>query len=272
MRSLTHRAEDLSLLGITVLGLAAFLYPVAGHVPSASSERDALFIGLICAAGVIVLALGLHAHRLSARLLAVLAALVAVDAVLRVAVVIGLAGFSPVFFLMLVGGFVMGPGFGFALGAFTLLLSAVLTAGLGPWLPYQMLAAGWVGMGGGLVGQLAGAKPTRTAIVMLAAYGCLAGFAYGALLDLWDWPFILGGASTPISWAPGLPVGALLGRFGGFYLATSLAYDAFRAVGNVLLVGLLGAQVISALLRFKLRFLVEWSPAANMSGDVRTAS
>ncbi len=271
MKGRRQRAEDLSLLAITVFGLAAFLFPVAGHVSSASGERDALFIGLICASGVIVLALGLQAHRLSARLLAVLAALVAVDAVLRVAVVIGLAGFSPIFFLMIAGGFVMGPGFGFALGAFTLLLSAVLTAGFGPWLPYQMLGAGWVGMGAGIIGRLVGGRPTRTAIVTLAVYGCLAGFAYGMLLDLWDWPLVLGGAATPISWAPGLPVEVLLSRFGGFYLATSLVYDAFRAVGNALLVGLLGGQVISALLRFRLRFLVEWVPVGNMSPNVGAA-
>ena len=34
----------------------------------------------------------------------------------------------------------------FLLGVLTLLVSAILTGGVGPWLPYQMFTAGWVGL------------------------------------------------------------------------------------------------------------------------------
>ena len=77
----------------------------------------------------------------------------------------------------------MGPSFGFASGALTMLLSAVLTAGLGPWLPYQMLAAGWVGMGAGYVGRISGRGSSPKTIAALSLYGCAAGFAY-VTLDL----------------------------------------------------------------------------------------
>ena len=37
---------------------------------------------------------------------------------------------------------------GFMMGALTMLVSGPLTAGgIGPWTPYQMMAAGWVGLG-----------------------------------------------------------------------------------------------------------------------------
>src|SRR5438445_639929 len=190
---------------------------------------------------------------------AILAALVAIDATLRLVIVIGLLGFSPIFFLVIAGGFVMGPSFGFASGALTLLLSAVLTAGLGPWLPYQMLAAGWVGMGAGYVGRISGREPSPRTIAVLSLYGCAAGFAYGILLDLWEWPLLVAPGSSPLSWAPGIGLLSLTRRFGGFYLATSLVYDTFRAVGNLLLVAVLGPAVIPALERFRRRFLTVWA-------------
>jgi energy-coupling factor transport system substrate-specific component len=166
---------------------------------------------------------------------------------------------------MLAGGFVMGPSFGFAMGALTLLVSAALTAGFGPWLPYQMLAAGWVGMGAGLLGGLTHGRSSRLRLGSLAGYAVIAGFGYGLLLDLWEWPLLLGAGTSPISWAAGLAPSDLARRFGAFYLATSLVYDSFRAGGNLLLVLVAGAPVVAALQRFRLRFLVDWVPAGNMS-------
>jgi len=46
-------------------------------------------------------------------------------------------------------------------------------------------------------------------------------------------------------------------HFGRFYLLTSLAYDTFRAVGNVLMVAALGAPVLAALARLRVRLSFE---------------
>ena len=68
----------------------------------------------------------------------------AVNAVLR-ALSPGLAGVELTFFLLILAGRVYGPGFGFVLGCTSLFASALLTAGVGPWLPFQMLdfPPGW---------------------------------------------------------------------------------------------------------------------------------
>ena len=262
-------ANGAALVAISLFGLAAFLAPVLASAPSMAGETSLLLVGAVTGMVAVVLALAIWTRQLSTRLLAVLAALTAIDAALRLALVTGIGGFSPVFFLILAGGFVLGPSFGFALGALTLLLSAVLTAGIGPGLPYQMLGAGWVGVGAGLLGRpFAGRPPTRFQLGSLALFGVVAGFAYGALLDLWEWPFLLAPGSA-ISWAPGLPGPLLVRRFASFYLVTSAAYDAFRAVGNAALVLLLGGPALAALARFKRRFLVEWQPAlSKISTDV----
>jgi len=264
------------LAGITVGGLLLFMAPLL--LGSRFPQAVLLFSALVAVSALVVLAVAVQTHRLSTRLLAILAALVAVDAVMRLVIVIGLLGFSPIFFLIIAGGFAMGPSFGFASGALTLMLSAVLTAGVGPWLPYQMLAAGWVGMGAGYLGRLTGRSSSRLAIGLLALYGAAAGIAYGALLDLWEWPLLLNPAASALSWAPGLGWGPLARRFAGFYLTTSLVYDAFRAAGNLLLIAGLGAPVVVALNRFRRRFLVRWTvhqPAAaasavNISADAGT--
>src|ERR1700736_1629 len=251
------RAEDAVLLGLTGAGLALFIGPLL--LGPAFPQPVVLFSALVAVSTVVVLGVALQTHRLSTRLLAVLAALVAIDATLRLVIVIGLLGFSPIFFLVIAGGFVMGPSFGFASGALTLLLSALLTAGLGPWLPYQMLAAGWVGMGAGYLGRLSRRSTSPAAIGVLCLYSCAAGFVYGLLLDLWEWPLLVAAGSSPLSWVPGIGLAAQLRRFGGFYLATSLAYDSFRAAGNLVLIAALGPAVIRALDRFRRRFLLEWA-------------
>jgi energy-coupling factor transport system substrate-specific component len=268
------RAEDAVLLGLTGAGLALFIGPLL--LGPAFPQPVVLFSALVAVSTVVVLGVALQTHRLSTRLLAVLAALVAIDATLRLVIVIGLLGFSPIFFLVIAGGFVMGPSFGFAGGALTLLLSAILTAGLGPWLPYQMLAAGWVGMGAGYLGRATRRSTSPLAVTLLCLYGGVAGFAYGLLLDLWEWPLLVAAGSSPLSWAPGIGLAALLRRFGGFYLATSVAYDSFRAAGNLVLLAVLGPAVIRALDRFRRRFLLDWvkpesapEPApAKISADV----
>jgi energy-coupling factor transport system substrate-specific component len=149
-----------------------------------------------------------------------------------------------VFFLLVLGGRVFGPGFGFVLGALTLTASALLTGGVGPWLPYQALGAAWVGLGAGLLPSARG----RAELALLAVYGGVSGLAYGWLLNLSFWPFTAG-PTTQLSFDPSLPVLANLHRFALFSLGTSLGWDLGRALTNVLLVLATGRAVLTALRR-----------------------
>lgn len=118
------------------------------------------------------------ARQLDARGVALLAALAGVDTALRLAVAQGLGGFSPLFFLVLCAGWVFGASYGFLVGAFSMLVSTLAGGGLGPWVPYQLFAAGWVGMAAGFAARLVG-TPTgsrRRQLGVLAVVGLLSGW------------------------------------------------------------------------------------------------
>lgn len=232
----------------SIAGALLFAWPLtgAGLPPSAVS-------GLVVAASLGALALTeMSARRLDSRRLALLAAVAAIDSALRLLVVTGILGWSPVFFLVLCAGYVYGAGFGFLCGSVTMLVSALVTGGVGPWLPYEMLGVGWVGALAGVVTPRRPRATRRRDVLVLAIIGTISGWLYGAALDLWDWTTFYRGAPD-FGWVPGLAPAALLGRFGRFYLATSLLWDTARAAGNALSILLLGAPVIAALQRLRLR-------------------
>jgi len=250
------RAPALELALVSVAGAALFLWPLFGGGAPAAAVASAILV----AALVVIAVMESAARRLDARRFALLATVAAIDAALRLVLVVGIGGFSPIFFLILVAGYVYGPSFGFLCGAISLLASAVVTGGIGPWLPYEAIGSGWVGMLAGWCGLGRTGQITSRDIVALAACGVAAGFLYGALLDTWDWTTFY--RNTPqFGWQPGLTPAQLLRRFGAFYLATSLVYDSFRAAGNALAVVILGPPVMSALRRLRMRFTVEVLPA-----------
>jgi energy-coupling factor transport system substrate-specific component len=181
---------------------------------------------------------------------ALLGALVAIDATLRL--VPSFLGASPIFALIVLVGYIFGSRFGFVMGSLTLLLSAAITAGVGPWLPFQMLCAGWVGAG---AGRLPRSGSPRVELVAAAAFGAVAGFGYGALMNLYSWPFAAPGAVSDagLYWSPNLSFVESIERYTSFYLATSFVHDASRAAATALLILIAGAPVLRILERFRAR-------------------
>lgn len=94
---------------------------------------------------------------------------------------------------------------------------------------------------------------------MLALLGLLWGFAYGAIMSFYTWPFLVGNAQT--TWSPGAGVADALRRYVAFYLTTSLLWDSVGAVGNVVLLAALGAPTLRALGRFRDRLLFAVRPS-----------
>lgn len=261
----------------SLIGVLGFIYPFllpnltqrdsdAAQRQAHAGDAPLLFAILTaCCLGAIVVSLSRNQWQRgeAARSVALLGALVSLDAALRL--VPSFLGATPIFLLIILTGAVFGASFGFQMGALTLLVSALLTGGVGPWLPYQMLGAGWVGMTAGWLPRLA---PGRRRLLMIAVFAAGWGLLYGALLNLWFWPFTAPGSEgSAIAWSPELSPGETLRRYASFYLATSLVFDAFRAAGNAFLVLALGGPLLAVLDRFKSRF--GWEPFEVPSTECR---
>jgi energy-coupling factor transport system substrate-specific component len=182
---------------------------------------------------------------MDSKALAMLGVLAAVNSALR-PLGAGLAGIETVFFLLVLAGRVFGPGFGFALGCTSVFASSLLTAGVGPWLPFQMMASAWIGLGAGMLPRRV---TGRAEVVMLAVYGVLAAYVFGFLMNLWFWPYAVG-AGTDVSFVPGDPVVENLRRFVVYTVTTStLGWDTGRAITNAVAIVVLGPAVLATLRR-----------------------
>ncbi|WEB42841.1 ECF transporter S component [Streptomyces yunnanensis] len=266
---------------VSAVGVVAFGWPLlAGPGSGLAHSQDApwLFAALLPLLLAVVVATisdtpsarAAGTRGLDAKAIAMLGVLAAAGAALR-PLGAGTAGIEPMFFLMVLSGRVLGPGFGFVLGSVAMFASALLTGGVGPWMPFQMLSMGWVSMGAGLLpGALEapaghGGAPARTKwgvgegsrarglrgrreLVLLAGYGAVASVGYGLVMNLQGWPYI-GGLASGVSFVPGDPLSANLTRFLAYCLATSLGWDLPRAVVTVVLTLTLGGAVLKALRR-----------------------
>jgi energy-coupling factor transport system substrate-specific component len=267
----TTTRENATLLAVSLAGILAFglpfivsALPGAPRAPSGRTVDASLLLALVVGGSLVIavgeVAKGPAAGSLS-RAIALLGALVAIDATLRL--IPSFLGASPIFALIVLVGYVFGPRFGFVMGALTLLLSAAITAGVGPWLPFQMLCAGWVGL---IAGSLPHRGSNRVQLVTLALFGAAAGFGYGALMNLYSWPFAAPGAEVDagLYWTPALSLTDAITRYITFYMTTSFLHDASRAVANMVLILLAGGPVFRLLQRYHTR--ATWS-ASEADGD-----
>lgn len=247
----------------SVLGLMMLCWPLLVQVGDGPARIDPPFLFLLLLPVVIAVVVAeMSEGGMDARVLAVLGVLSAVNALMRL-LSAGTAGVELVFFLLILSGRVFGAGFGFVLGVTSLFASALMTAGVGPWLPFQMLCAAWVGLGAGLLPRRV---TGRWEIAMLAAYGVVAAYLFGALMNLSGWPFLLGvavpGAEGDLTFDPTAGPLANLRTFAVYTLITSTgSFDTGRAITTAVAVVVLGPAVLTTLRRASRRAVVVHQPS-----------
>jgi energy-coupling factor transport system substrate-specific component len=229
-------------------GLAMFFWPLF-HAPEQAAvghPADAPLVFILTLPVLIAIVLAeLSSGGIDSKALAMLGVLSAINAALRT-LGAGTAGIETVFFMLVLAGRVFGPGFGFVLGSTSLFASALLTAGVGPWLPFQMLCSAWVGLGAGLLPRRV---TGRAEIAMLAVYGVFAAYLFGFLMNMWFWPFTAG-PDTQLSFQAGAPVLENLHRFAVFTLITStFGWDTGRAITNLVAILLVGPAILAVFRR-----------------------
>ena len=254
--------SDLSLVTLNLLGVVAYLHP---FISAGAAERDSrwfqhntdaplVFAGIATLCMVLVVS-ELTGGGLNSKSLAALGVLSAMAAVLRTITLP--AGANVYFLLVILGGYSFGWRMGFLLGALSFFLSAVVTGGIGPWLPFQMFAAAWIGLSaGGLQALTARFRIRgRAEVWLVVAFGIAWGLLFGAITNLWFWPFWTGGPD--VTYQPGIGVLEALRRYWNFYLVTSFGWDLARSICNAFLIAILGGPLLRAMLRFRQRFTWE---------------
>jgi energy-coupling factor transport system substrate-specific component len=232
-----------------IIGVVAFGWPFLADPGSElgqmghSTDASLLFVVLMGLLAVVVLA-EIASGGIDAKTVAVLGVLAAAGGALRV-LSAGTAGLEPMFFLLVIAGRVLGPVRGFLMGTLALLTSAFLTAGVGPWTPFQMLCCGWVALGAGVLPRATGWSERW----LLTAYGMLCGLLYGAVMNLWFWPFLGASAPTGAGFVPDAGVSENLRHYAVFYFATSFGWDLPRGVLTAVLTFVACRPLLRALRR-----------------------
>ena len=247
---------------VAIVGLAAFLYPFwlpASALPNQAHAADApLFAALVGALAVVAVSLEVRRGTMTGTSVAVLGMLSALAGLMKLLDLPG--GGSGLFFLVILAAAAFGPRFGMLLGLTSFAVSAVLSGGIGPWLPFQMLALAAMGAGAGWLGRITRRMDPWAEVLALAAYGWAWGFLFGAILNLWFRPFQRGGA---LDWEPGMSLPETLRRYWAFYVATSLAWDAAGAFANAVIILVVGKPLMGTLRRYagRLEPVAELEPA-----------
>jgi energy-coupling factor transport system substrate-specific component len=251
-RALTGRApvaigiglrSRLTIVLASFVGLVAFFWPfvVAPGTFGDTAMAPLMFGALL----VLVLAVVLAAMAdgvIDAKAIAMLGVLSAIGAALR-PLGAGTVGVETIFFTLVIAGRVFGPGFGFVLGCTTLFASALLTGGVGPWMPYQMFGCAWVGLLAGLLPRVRG----KAEVLMLALYGAVAGYVYGFMLNLSFWPFAV--SHSTAAYLPGASLVINVHRYLVFDVTTSLGWDTGRAITDFVCILLVGPAMLATFRR-----------------------
>lgn len=244
MKKLFRPALIALLIPSTLLG---FLWPFFVHSSEAADLASWFFLFTTTLSALLVVALVAN-DDLGSKNVAFLGILSALIAALR-PLGIGAIGIEPMWFALILAARTMGPTFGFLLGALSMLLSALLTGGIGPWLGYQVFAAALIGFGVGLIpSRLRG----KCEIFFLALYGAISAEFFGIAMDLQFWPWSLG-AGTELSYRAGAPLSENLSHFFSYHFLSALAWDIPRATITVLLICIAGKSALNALRRARHR-------------------
>lgn len=238
-------------LPLNLLGVLLFIWPFFLDLQSswfaslAQATWLAAIIGLV-ALGMV--ALNISAQLLDSKVVALIAVLVALISALRL-LGAGAVGIEPMWFLLILAARAFGAEVGYVIATLSMIVSAFITGGIGPWLPFQTFAAGWIALGVSLIPKF---KSFNIERIVIAGYGFLCSLLFGALMDLQLWPWLLG-TDTELSYQTAASVSENLSRFAAFHLATALAWDLPRGVITATLILITARPILFSLRRAKYR-------------------
>ena len=171
------------------------------------------------------------------RVVALVATLAALAALGRIAFA-ALPNVKPTTDIVLIAGYSLGGGPGFAVGAIAGLTSNFFF-GQGPWTPWQMAGWGLTGVAGAALARSTGKRIGRWPLAIACA---IAGLLFTALQDVGDWMNFSAHSTRQL----------------GVYIGQGLGFDALHAVGCLFFALALGPALLRQVSRFTARLHVNW--------------
>ena len=182
--------------------------------------------------------------RPDARIVALVGTLAALAALGRIAFA-AVPNVKPTTDIVLISGYALGGGPGFAVGALAGLTSNFFF-GQGPWTPWQMAAWGVTGViGAGLAWLVALRRPRGGAVIgrwPLALVCCVVGFGFTVVQDVGDWVTYSDHSLSAL----------------GLYVGQGLGFDAVHAAGCLAFALAIGPALVRSVQRFARRLSVRW--------------
>jgi energy-coupling factor transport system substrate-specific component len=182
-----------------------------------------------------------------ARMVALVGTLAALAALGRIAFA-AVPNVKPTTDIVLVSGYVLGPGPGYVVGAVAALASN-LFFGQGPWTPWQMAGWGATGAFGALLARLTRGRIRRLPLALVCF---VVGFLFTALQDFGDW-VTYSDHSVEQLWA---------------YVGKGVGFDLVHACGCFAFAIVFAPGAIASLRRYRLRLTVTWLPRAPGGGTL----
>jgi energy-coupling factor transport system substrate-specific component len=243
---------------VSALGVFLFTWPLYLNTEEFgfTEVTQATWLAIILALVAIgILFLSINARLLDSKTVALVSVLVGLISALRL-LGAGAVGIEPIWFLIILAARALGAEIGFVIAILAMSVSALLSGGIGPWLPFQIIAAGWIALGVAVIPKLKNFKIER---YLLAIYGAVASFIFGFLMDLQLWPWLVG-SDTQLSYQPGSSVAENFSRFITFHFATALSWDLPRAILTFLLILITAKPILFALKRacYRLDAVAQW--------------
>jgi energy-coupling factor transport system substrate-specific component len=181
---------------------------------------------------------GWYEHRRpDARVVALVATLAALAALGRIAFA-ALPNVKPTTDIVLISGYALGAGPGFAVGAVAGLTSNFFF-GQGPWTPWQMAGWGLAGLIGAGLAVLSGRRMGRWTLALTCT---VVGFAFTVFQDVGDWVTYSDHSLAQL----------------GVYVGQGLGFDAVHAVGCLVFALAFGPALARSVSRFAARLDVTW--------------
>ena len=192
-------------------------------------EKKHLYISVLVAVFVFILFVaGFDRKQIGTRRMVIISVMIALSVVGRF-----IPFFKPITALTILTAMYLGGESGFAVGAFSALLSNFYF-GQGPWTSFQMLSWGLIGLFAGFL-----ATPLKKSKPFLLFFGVLSGITFSMVMDIWTLLWYNNGFSFPLFLSA---------------VTASLPHTILYAVSNFLFLLLLSKPIGSKLQRIKTKY------------------